>query len=531
MSIRVQCQFCGHTTRVDDARAGQFIDCENCKAQLTVPEPEVEGQKDDGFQIDGEPPGDDFLGLPSRRFWAWTFRLVGGFAILGLLVALIVVRRGRNAAPNRPPAPAIPAQPKIANRRPARQPAFARRGPAPARNGAPIKVDAPPPISVPWAVAIGRLPAVPTVPPNHVVHIPIPEGPNPEIVFPATPSTMVSVGNAGNGREHREIWDFRANRRIGTTQGLRTLSENLVGFSRPLSTLSPDGRIFVTQGLQPFDLVVWDVAAEKPLGIRVPQHAPTAGLIFAALAGRDRLLACGLGAPFQILGVAEPYQKFVQRFPREWEFDRSSLAISPDGRYLAVFDKSRLVLRFYSTDSGLPAGQLPLPAFEPAGPMNCECVAFSADGREVSALFYYNSHSYLACWNLQAGRLVDRIDFGGNLRAILAARGAYLFAPLEWFPDQTRWLVYGQGIVDRHTVDPHAVDRHAGNRQTGKLIWTIPNEPNRYRYGIRHVAGSDCLLSVMNEGQKLVLGSVRLPLADIDRAAQIHGDEKETSTK
>ena len=191
------------------------------------------------------------------------------------------------------------------------------------------------------------------------------------------------------------------------------------------------------------------------------------------------------------------------------------------GRYLAVFDKRRLVLRFYDTISGSPAGQLPLPPFEPAAPMNCECVAFSADGREVAALFYYNLHSYLACWDLRAGRLVDRIDFGGNLRTILAARDAYLFPPLEWFPDQTRWLVYGQGIVDRH----------ASNRKTGKLIWITPNEPHRYRYGIRHVAGSDCVLSVMNEGQKLVLGSIRLPLADIDHQAKISVDVDSKSTK
>ena len=49
--------------------------------------------------------------------------------------------------------------------------------------------------------------------------------PNPEIVFPVTPSTMVSVGNVGHGREFREIWDFRTNQRIGTSRGLRTLSK------------------------------------------------------------------------------------------------------------------------------------------------------------------------------------------------------------------------------------------------------------------------------------------------------------------
>jgi hypothetical protein len=515
----------------------------------------VARQTDDAFPFDDAPPGDDFFDLPSRRFWAWTFRLLAGFAILGLLVAWIFVRLGGNVALLPRPAPGVPARPPgfparppVAKRQPARQPGFARRG-APARpqfanrqprRGAPIKADALntvalPPISVPWTVVVERPAQVPTIPPQHVVHIPIPDGPNPEIVFPMTASTMVSVGNVGNGREFREIWDFHANRRIGTTRGLRTLSENLTGFFRPLSTLSPDGRIFVTQGLQPFDFVVWDVVAQQAPGIRVPLHAFTAGLNFAGLAGRDRLLIGGSGAPFQILGVAQPSQKYLQRFPRESAFDRSSLAISAGGLYLAVFDKSRLLLRFYDTNSGSPAGQLPLPAFEPPFesplPMNCECVAFSADGREVAALFSYNQHSYLACWDLKAGRLVDRIDFGGNLRAMLAARDAYLFPPLEWFPDQTRWLVYGQGIVDRHAGNLKSGDRHAGNRNIGKLIWIIPDEPHRYRYGIRHVAGSDCVLSVMQEGQKLVLGSIRLPLADIDRQAKISANVHGTDAK
>jgi hypothetical protein len=126
-------------------------------------------------------------------------------------------------------------------------------------------------------------------------------------------------------------------------------------------------------------------------------------------------------------------------------------------------------------------------------------------------MFYYNSYSHLACWDLRAGKLVDRIDFGGNLRAILGAPAAYLFAPLEWFPGQTRWLVYGQGIVDR---------------RARKLIWSIPDEPNRYRYGIRHVASDDCVLSVITDGGRFVLQSVQLPLADIDRAAKVHPQGK-----
>jgi hypothetical protein len=524
MSIRVQCQFCGRVSLVDDSRAGQFIDCPNCRAELTVPNPKEKRQLDAAFRLDGESDAGESSTPPSDPLWAWTLGLFAIFAVLGFVGAFIASHLPRNAARPKPrpgPVPAAAAQnPPIANWRP--RPAGGRGAPAVARNWRQIQGDprfdgeGAPLRPVPWKVATDPPAVNPTIPPNHAVRIPIPDGPNPEIVFPATPSTMVSVGNVGHGRELREIWDFRDRRRIGSTRGLRTLSEHLGGFFRPISALSADGRFFATHGLSPLELVVWDVSAERQLGIVEPQHAPSCSLTFAAFARPDRLLASGFGTPFQKLGVVSAEQVRFRRFPREREFDRSSLALSPGGRYLAVFDKSRLLLRFYDIESAAPAGQLPLPPFEPAGPMNCECVAFSPDGREVAAMFFYNSNHHLACWDLTAGKLVDRVDFGGNLRAILGAPFAYLFTPLEWFPGQARWLVYGQGIVDRHA---------------GKLIWTIPDEPNRYRYGLRHVAGDDCVLSVVNEGSKFVLASVQLPLAEIDRAAQSPAGTKESSSK
>jgi hypothetical protein len=391
-----------------------------------------------------------------------------------------------------------------------------RPAPVVVRNPRQVEGEGPPPAPVPWTVSADPMIGLPKVPPNLTVHIPIPEGPNPEVVFPATPGTVVSVGNVGHGRELREIWDFRQPRRIGTTRGLKTLSENIGGFFRPLSALSSDGHFFVTEGMSALQLVIWDAVAERELATREPKHLPTASLIFAGFLQPNRIVVCGLGVPCQSLSVLAPGMRPIWGFPREQQFDRSSLAISPGGRYLAVFDKSRLVMRFYNTLLGGTVGQLSLPPFEPAGPMNCECVAFSPDGREVAALFFYNSHHHLACWDLAAGKLVDRVEFGGNLRLILGAPQAYLFAPLEWFPNQARWLVYGQGIVDRHAA---------------KLIWTIPDELNRYRYGIRHVASDDCVLSVITEGDKFVLGSVRLPLAEIDRAVQNPGGVKQTSIR
>ncbi len=505
MAIRVECQFCGRVALVNNAQADQFIKCANCRAELRVPSPE-----------DGPVP--EFSFLPTMRFWIWSLIVVVATGMLILMVGAIIHRGQKLAGKNGAPAPQLPLanqQQRFPNRPPARPvPAGPMQGrqmqprpmPAVVRNRAPRNEgEGPPRQPVPWMVVADPSRDVPTVPAKLSVRIPIPKGPNPEIIFPTAPSSMVSVGQVGHGQEQREIWDYAANRKIGDVRGLKTLSVDLGGFFRPISTLSADGRFFATQGESPLELVVWDVIAGRQFAIREPKHAATASLTYADFARNDRLLVGGLGMPFQRLGIAVPTDRDFRRFPRAHEFARAGLAISPGGRFLAVFDKSQLVLRFYNTESLLPAGQLALPPFEPAGPQNCECVVFSPDGREVAALFWYNSHSHLACWNLIDMKLVDRIDFGGNLRLILGAP-AYLFLPqLEWFPSQDRWLVGGQGIVDRHA---------------GKLIWTLRDEPNHYQYGVRHVASDDCVLSVTKEGDQFLLGSIALPLTDIDRAAQ-----------
>jgi hypothetical protein len=361
----------------------------------------------------------------------------------------------------------------------------------------------PPRLPVVWRVVPDPPHNAAAMPPNRVVHIPIPPGPNPEALFPATPSTMVSVGNVGHGREHREVWDYRANRRIGTTRGLRTHSENLGGYYRPVSALSPDGRYFATQGQGPLELAVWNVAREKQLTLLKPQHDPTAGLNFAAFARPDEVLVCGFGMPFQELHVVGLSHRRIRGFPQDKQLDDRSLALSPGGRYVVVFDKRNQTLSFYDIPMGGAAGERSLP-FGEEGTRSCEGTAFSADGSEVAALLIHNGDTILVCWNLGTGRVVDQIDFQGNLRTILASQLPYLYAPLEWFPDGKRWLVYGQGIVDR---------------RIGKLTSKLPDEPNRWRFGMRHVVGDDCVLSVVEENDHFALVSLRVGQQNVEHAA------------
>jgi hypothetical protein len=507
----VECRFCGHVSRVDPARTGPLIDCPKCRARLDVPDSPAERNADTEFDFAGRPTaerpsGDQRSGEvrpapPSRQFLARTLRLLVGMTIVVSLIAFFIGRHARNRPRPGPGAGARawPPRPHWRNRKQLPPLAGIQIPQAPANDwgdnaGAPNAL-------VAWQL-VPDPPAEPAVmPANHVVHISIPPGPNPEVLFPSTTSTMVSVGNVGHGREHREIWDLSTNRRVGTTRGLRTHSENLGGYYRPISSLSPDGRLFVTQGIGVFDLAVWDVVGERQLGVVTPEHAPSAGLMFAALANSQRLLACGFGTPFQMLDIAGGAGREMEHFPRDLAFDHRSLALSPGGRFLAVFDKTRFLLRFYDTESGTPAGQLASP-FKSATATQCECIAFSPDGREVAALLLDRGDSFLACWDVRTGGVTSRINFGGNVRASLSSPFAYLYAPLEWFPDARRWLVCGQGIVDRHA---------------GKFTSILPDEPNRWRFGLRHVIANDCVLSVAEEKAGFVLASLRPSPQNVER--------------
>jgi hypothetical protein len=501
MLVKVECPFCGNVSRVDPARVGEFIDCPECRARLNVPDPGKDRDADDKITFEPEPPHEPRDRPPSRPLWTTAARmLIGGglvLLILGFVVVQRVQKRQRPAGKG-----ARPQQQGLAQGRPWPQPGGELRpnlqGDWPGADD-----DGAAPIPVVWRVAPDPPLDPGTMPPNQVVHIPIPPGPNPEVLFPATPSTVVSVGNVGHRREYREIWDYRTTRRIGTTRGLRTHSENLGGYYRPVSALSADGRLFVTQSRHPLELAVWDVAREKQIGLLKPEHAPTAGLTFADFARPDQLLACGFGTPFQVLDVTTASHRLIGRFPGDKEFDHRLPAVSPGGRSLVVFDKKTLKLLFYDIEFGTVAGECSLP-FGGRGSQACECVAFSPDGREVAALVTHSGDTAILCWSLGSGRAVDQVDFQGNLRATLAAPLPYLYAPLEWFPDGKRWLVYGQGIVDR---------------RVRKLTATLPDEPNRWRFGLRHVVGDDCVLSVVEEKDHFALASLRVALQNVEHAA------------
>ena len=86
------------------------------------------------------------------------------------------------------------------------------------------------------------------------------------------------------------------------------------------------------------------------------------------------------------------------------------LTVSPDGRYAAIGKRT------YNPDAmttlecwNIATGQL---KFNHSGSSSISSVAFSADGRFLAA--GENSPAFISIWDIEAGALIDSIDFQGN---------------------------------------------------------------------------------------------------------------------
>jgi hypothetical protein len=343
--------------------------------------------------------------------------------------------------------------------------------------------------------------------PTPDLRVPIPAGLNTEIFFPDAPATSVCVGTAGNGHDYREVWDLAARRKLGSTRGLRTMFADLNGYFRTTSTLGPDGKYFVTQGMDPIRLVVWDVAAEKLVGELPVEHGGTASLHFARFCGPGRVLVGGIGLPTQLFAIPSLVRERVSTFP-EPAVLAPLLAVSPAGRYIAAYpaDPEKAAVRIQDIATDSPAGELNIPVKAELGNIYCKALAFSTDGGELAGLFDINAKSQLLCWSMMDGKPTVQIDFGAPLLVALKSPQAYLHPLLEWFPKGNRWLVHGQGIVDR---------------EAGELVWIIPDQASFAPRGIRHVLDDGHLLVHIKVDGVSALGLLDLPIRDIQQKVDL----------
>ncbi|MGE5192839.1 MAG: WD40 repeat domain-containing protein [Deltaproteobacteria bacterium] len=312
----------------------------------------------------------------------------------------------------------------------------------------------------------------------------IPKNSTGDVIFPDCPSPFVALGSNNALREIREVRDLQGNRRLGAVRSAVITNARVA--------LSPDGQQFAAWPAGQNRIGVWTVKTEKPRGmIPVAGSAVPRLLMFA---GNERLIALGGGDELFVWVMPEGRLYGTVSLPRI--AGAVVAGLSPGGRLLAlaVADAKEPSLRILDLATGNVAGEISLSRFTDKPPV-CHAVAFSPDGAELAVLCESREESNLLAFHAATGELAAQITTDDSLRTSLNAGNWQGGRALEWFPSRQRWLVYGQGVIDR---------------AAGRLVWTLPRDKSG-AIQIGHVLDDERLLVLGTEKQEAALVAREVP--------------------
>ncbi|MBT4868270.1 MAG: hypothetical protein HON53_24450, partial [Planctomycetaceae bacterium] len=514
MPILVECDVCGKKYRLGEDRAGTTIECKECFGEIDVPGRRSRSSSPRRAAAPNRPVRRHSIS-PGVNPLLIIGGILGGilFLVVALVVVVVIMLPDKAADPdpndfarqNRPVIPQMPAP---------RAPNFPR-GPRPVPGGM-----RPAP----------NIPNVPNIPTPNIPNIPVPKVPEPPkldliawnvevdppaeiyefdvekeiriptgdrfgtgyMLLPTMPTAFVSVGRNSNDREKSTVYDLRTRKKVAEISGIR-LDHNV-------SRLSQDGKFLV--GRMPFEgnLLVYDIKAKKPLG-KIPTKQQYPFLRNFELPGSKRIVAWESNKPMTIWSLPAGDIERTMELPKGFEVQ--SISFSPGGRLMTVIHESNKILRVYDLDNGQPVGEVAAPLDERNRAERCLCLVFSQDGKELAGLFG-TFKSRLVTWDVENGKTVVDHKFGESLRSIIKGAFGYRAPPLEWFPDRSKWLVYGHAIVDREAGGP---------------VWSAPVDTAGT--ATRRMIDNERVLTISGARGNRTVASLKLPKEEIDTAITV----------
>ena len=274
--------------------------------------------------------------------------------------------------------------------------------------------------------------------------IPLPPGSRGRVITPSVISPYVAIGENDSAQATRQIWDLRTSKHTNQLQG------DIKFATKPI--LSPDGRFLAGPIMNSKFIEVWNF--ETNTRISMPFEPDVQSLIIEFINDQHLLVAGNAGgrAICQLwdYNVGAPGPEFP--FESGFTFpSRSALAVSPGGRYLAVFAKG---LRMIDLTNGQLVGDVGLP--DTASAAAVQGLSFSPDGTEIAGIFRDGDSSRLMSWHMADGALI----FDNTLTHDVTSGAPPAATPLEFFPGNGAWLLYQRAIVDRRD-------------NWGKYVWPL----------------------------------------------------------
>ncbi|MBW3541501.1 MAG: hypothetical protein KY476_14635 [Planctomycetes bacterium] len=505
MPIKIECDICGAKYRVGDHRAGKSVPCKECGSAIDVPGSRRGGKDlEEQYFEDESPRPRAKRGAtakprrPQARAAAggsnanlWIAAGIGGVVAIGvgIMVFSAMTRKGEDAQPNQnvaqnqpnaipdqfqpqpgqnnfqppagnnqvppagangnaiPPAnnapPAVPpnfaAQPPQAGAPPAGNNRPSR--PRPGRPSAATDFAAAAPRNIAqgdWKVTADPPPEAVTIDPAQMLKIDLPRSTDAtDVFFPRGYSPYIGLGEIRDDA-FMQIYDLRGKKRLGQVGGVRASVSKM--------DITPDGKYFAAAGNHTQGVLIWDVKASKPhKQLPLPQKHFVNLMMFG---GNERMIAAqGLEFGEQIHVWKMPGGEPERSFDPPKDADTERALVSPGGKYLTMFvgENDNYHVWFYDLAAGDVASRLPTPVPKFGRPQ-CTDLAYSPDGKELAGIFQMGGDNELWIWDMDRGALVTQVKLDDDFRNMFVSANG---PPLQWFPDQQRFLVYGKGILDR----------------------------------------------------------------------------------
>lgn len=320
---------------------------------------------------------------------------------------------------------------------------------------------------------------------------------NPEIIYPSSPSPFVAIRQGPFGKESWSVVNLQTGQLVSTINGKLDFGNNDIA-------LSPDGKMLAGQGkFQPNNATVLVVSCTDGRTVQsITVENKAAALVAVDFGENGHLITYktrGVTGICEVFNIATGAS--VKQFTRQGLVNRkNNLAFSPGRKYLAVAENS--MIDIYRPLTGERVGALRMP--DVLGMF--KAVAFSSDGTEIAVLSEnFGSSSRLFSWKMADGKTGVEHKFAKDVHTLVKNAFGYKGAILEWVPDNSGWLLYGQLWVDY---------------QSGAPVHTIAYPANEFRYWPRRMIGTAHVATAVGDFQKQQMNILTLPGAEIAAAVK-----------
>lgn len=319
---------------------------------------------------------------------------------------------------------------------------------------------------------------------------------NPHIVFPKTPSPFVAVRH---GQFPNEGWQFF------DLESAKLTGQILAKLELDKEALSPDGKFLAgkARGLDFKQSVVnvHAVAQGGKIARSITVDTDAASLRWIDFLEDDHLLTYkthGLTAHFEIWN-AQGLR--VQHITLKGLLDeRERMCLSPGRKYLAVADDQGI--HVYHATEGKKFGLLR----PPIGFSTYTGMAFSPDGQELAVYgSQFGASSQMLVYTLAKGELALDHKFAKDVGTMVKHRFGYKGQPLEWMPDKSGWMMWGQMLID-----------YVSGAPVYDMVWPA----QEFSYFPRRFIGNDHVVTAGKDAKGTRVEYVALPKEKIAKAVQ-----------